>query len=798
MRVPVEWLKEYVDFEESTEEIAELLTMAGLEVGEIALERFGFENSYVCEVVACERHPARDEFFVLKVAADGMERIVLTNLRAYTPGEILPVAFEGYTFPDGSKLEPMKFGGVESNAKIMSEWDIEYSDNREVVLPLPGTAKPGDRVPDALGMTLEVLVFELRANRGDCLCVLGVATELAAVLNRPLKKNVFDVSFEEKERDVEFTVDIRDSELCSRYTGRLLQNIVISDSTPLMKRRLTACGMRPINCIVDVTNYVMLEVGQPLHAFDLDTLENREIIVRRAAEGESIVTIDGADRALSAEMLVIADSSRPVAVAGVMGGLQTEITDATKNMLLESAFFNPRSIRRTASALDMRSEASMRFEKTIPLDDVAAASNYATWLIWKNGWGTPLSGLIDSFPAPKKPVSISVSGDKIRSLTSPDLTDDVIVDALKRLNFAVKAQGGEITATAPSRRSDISIWQDLAEEAARIYGYERITSELPTVKIRRAVMMPNLSANRRLRELLFRANLSEAITFSFTRMEDLSKIWPDSAPEAVPIRNPLTEDQTHLRPSIIPNMLKVVAHNRRNIGDAPIQLFELGRIFFNPAQPSEKDSLVIAVSGRSLRTPTETDYPLPQSCFYTLKGVVEQFLEGAAAQKVEFKTVSVPAFHPHRCAEIIFGGRSIGVMGEVHPEVCSRFEIRDVVALAEIDPEHIKALLDATPRYARISRQPALQRDLSIIVDRDVPAETIADIIRRKGEDLLESARVFDVFTGGPIGEDKKSVSFSLIFRHPDRTLTDSLVAPIIENVIEAIKTEVGGSLRES
>lgn len=797
MKVPVEWLREYVDFDESLEDIAAKMTWAGVEIGEIAQERFGYENSFVAEITKCEPHPKKEGFFVLTAEGAGLSKTVLTNLRPFKPGEIIPVAYEGFTFPDGKKLEAMKFGGIESDAKIMAEWDVEYSKDAGVILPLPKDAAVGTCVPDVMGITCDVLVFDLTPNRGDLLCVTGIARELAAILGRPMKKNVFDISFDERPRDVEFSVDIKAPELCPRYSGRLIQDIKIGESTLQMKRRLTACGMRPINNIVDVTNYVMLEVGQPLHAFDLDTLEERMIIVRRAEKDETILTLDGKDRQLDPDMLVIADKSRPVAVAGVMGGMLTEITEGTKNMLLEAAQFEQRNLRRSALRLDMRSEASLRYEKGVPVPTVVDCSNYATYLISKNGWGVPLSNLIDCYPVKYKPVTVALSFDKVRTFISPEITDEIITDSLERLHFKLEKKAGGADVTAPMHRQDISIWEDLSEEVARIYGYENITSELPNVKTHRAVLMPQLEINRQLHDLLISSGLTETVTFSFTNKTELARIWGDNPPAVIPIRNPLTEDHTHLRPSLVPNMLKTLAANLRNSGDRPMQLFELGKVF-SPGEPSEKMSLVVATTGRPLRTPNKSDYRFDMPDFYVIKGIVEVFIESVTTKEMQFKPSTDPLFHPYRSAEVWIGGTKAGDLGEVHPKICADFEIKQNAAMAVFDVDVISSLLGEIPQYKRISRQPALLRDLSIVVADEVSAGDIEKIIVEKGGGNLEYARVIDVYKGEIYGAGKKSVSFKLQFRHPERTLNDDEVSPVIDTIIEALKTGVGGTLRVS
>jgi len=799
MQVPVEWLREYVDFDESLEEVAARLTMAGLEVGEIVQERFGYENSFVGRVERVEKHPQRGDAWILTVAGGGLSRTVFTNLREFKTGEILPIAYEGFILPDGSKLEPLKFAGVLSDGKIIAEAEVGYSDNSEAILPLPETAKAGDCVPDAMDITRRVFKFDLTANRGDCLCVAGIARELAAVLGRPLKKHIFDFTLPAEPLDIRFSVDIKDPKLCPRYTGRVIRDVKITPSPVWMKRRLTACGMRPINSIVDVTNYVMLEAGQPLHAFDLDTLQDRAIIVRRAKKGEKITTIDGAARALDPFMLVIADSRVPVAVAGVMGGADTEISGRTVNMLLESAHFDPRNLRKTAMALDMRSEASLRFEKGVPLTNSAKASDYASFLIHKLGWGRPLEGMIDAYPKPHKPVTIKLSPAKVRNFISPAIPDEQMADILRRLEFDVQVppRGKTLTVTAPGHRFDIAIWEDLAEEIARIYGYDKVPSELPLVRMRRAFVEKNMADSRTLREMLAACGLSEIYTFSFANMKELGLVWPENAPAAVPIKNPLTDDHTHLRPSLIPCMLKVIARNKANSPETPLLLFELGKIFFNPDRPAEKESLCIGVCGNALAVPARSEFNFRLPVFFVLKGIVDRFLGMAAPEAPRFKPCENTMYHPYRRSDIYVADKKIGELGELHPEVCARFDIREPAAIATFDIPTVKALLGREPRYTHISRLPALVRDLSVIVGEEVTAQDIEDVIRKRGTPLLADAAVFDVFRGAQAGEGKKSVTFALEFRSPDRTLTDEEVAPVMNDIVFYLKDELGGALRE-
>ena len=438
MRVPIGWLKEFVEITVSAEELAERLTMAGLEVGEIITERFGCDAAAVGVVETVERHPSRDDFLILTANVADKKLKVLTNLTGFSRGDLLPLALEGFVFPDGSTLEPKKIHGITSEAKILAEADLELSDKPDVLIALPAGAKAGDYVLDLLGITETVLKFDLTANRGDCLSIFGIAREAAATLGAGLLKSVYDAARNFPEGDDSFSVEIQAEKLCPRYTGRVIADVRIGTSPLWMRRRLMACGMRPINNIVDVTNYVMMEAGQPLHAFDLDTLDGGRIIVRRARRGEQMRTLDGEERVLMTDMLVIADAQRPVAIAGVMGGADTEVTPRTSRILLESAFFDPVSIRRTSHRLELRSESSTRFEKVIDLQLVGDASDCAASIILGLGWGTPMSPLIDAFPRQPRRKTMTVSAKKINAILGTAIKDEKIESILKGLQFPVE------------------------------------------------------------------------------------------------------------------------------------------------------------------------------------------------------------------------------------------------------------------------------------------------------------------------------------------------------------------------
>jgi phenylalanyl-tRNA synthetase beta chain len=721
---------------------------------------------------------------------------VLSNLRPFSVGEALPIGIDGFVFPDATVLRPRKIAGVMSDGKILSEADVEYSDNQEVILPLPVNAETGALIPDLLGITDMILKFKLTANRSDCLSVYGIARELSAILDKPLKKTPFDAPLDTVPRDVEFSVAIKDKKLCPRYTGRVLRDIRIEQSPVWLKRRLIAAGMRPINGIVDVTNYVMLEAGQPLHAFDLDTLKDRAIIVRRARAGERIITIDGTDQALTTDMLVIADSKVPVAVAGVMGGALTEVKTETKNLLLESAHFAPRSIRRTSIALGLRSEASLRFEKGVDTTRVLDSGNYAAYLMQKLGWASALDAPIDAYPLPYKARTINVPFQKIRDFLGDPAVDNArMVSILNRLDFKIQASKTSLKAAVPGHRFDVSIWEDLAEEVARIYGYQHVRSELPATLMHRARVTPHFAFIRKLKDMLAACGLSESVTFSFTTLQELKDIWMDDNLTAVPLLNPLTEEHTHLRPTLIPAMLRVIARNLSR-GNQDMALFELGKIFPGPGAPQERDSLVMAVCGNVWQTPTLSSARFDMEPYYLMKGIIEDFLGRVCDKPLAFRKSTLSLFHPAHSASVFWGNDKIGEFGELHPQVCANFDIRSGVILAELNPEVICEHLSESITYQKFSRYPASYRDLSFHVTEEVEAESIREIIVHGGGDVLHRASTINVYRSEDVGVDKKSVTFSLEFRHLDRTLNDEEINAAIAHIIDVVREKAGGVLR--
>jgi len=637
-----------------------------------------------------------------------------------------------------------------------------------------------------------VLNVKVTPNRGDCLSMVGVAREVAAIYNQPLRHPMPSARTSEPGEAARVAkVEILDEDLCPRYAARVVRNVRIAPSPDWMQRRLLAAGMRPINNVVDVTNYVMLELGQPLHAFDLDLLPNGHIVVRRAKPGEKIVTLDGIERDLQTDMLTICDATHPVAIAGVMGGSETEVTPSTRNVLLESAHFNPTSIRRTSQRLQLSTEASYRFERVVDPGGVVAALDRACELLAQIGAGEPLSGVVDVYPRPVSERTVTLRPERCNLLLGLNLDAQTMVDCLRRLQLETELRDGVIHVTVPTFRSDLNIEEDLAEEVGRVYGYENIPERLPFGHTHRGSDSPNTRLVRPLQEAFVRAGLVEVHTHTLRAPGPLD----DPNRVAVRVRNAASEELSTLRNSLIPSLMDVVVHNlaRRQ---TEIFLFEVGAVFaqLSDGEYEEKLKAGFAITGSAF--PPGWDARYPAADFFTAKGVVQVLLETAGVAEAEYAPLADPRFHPGRSARVLAGGREVGIFGELHPDVLERLDItRRAVLAGEFDVETLWSLATRRVRYVPLPKYPAVLRDLAVLASEEVPYQRIEQTVKQAGGALLESVKLFDVYRGERIPEGTRSLALSLTFRSPERTLTDEEVDGVVAHIVRALE-EIGARLR--
>lgn len=802
MRVSYRWLMDYVDIPWPVEELADRLTMAGVKVE--TLERLAppeLAGIVVGEVRQINRHPAADNLLVCQVdVGKGLHTVVTgaTNLKV---GDRVPVALPGSVLPGGRRIEAATFRGVLSEGMLCSEAELKVGDDADGIWVLPQDVPIGKSVMDALGLDDTVLHLEIYPNRPDCLSVIGVAREVAALAGTRLRLPEMAVREADEPVAQLAAVEVVDTDLCPRYTARVMRHVRIAPSPAWVVQRLKVAGMRPINNVVDITNLVMWEWGQPLHAFDYDQLTGGRIVVRRARPGERLVTLDGVERTLDADMLVIADAERPVGVAGVMGGGNSEVTEATTTVLLESANFHPASVRRTARRLGLRTEASHRFEKGLDPNLAAVASLRAAQLMQELAGAQVLAGVVDVYPCPVAPRTISCRPERIRRLLGTDLSDERIAAYLQSLELSVQREGERLVVTVPTFRPDIQQEADLAEEVARLYGYDRLPEALPGGTSQVGGQRQPLPLLDRVRDVLVAMGLLECMTYSFVHPATADRLrWAPDDPrrQFIPLRNPLSEEYAVMRTSLVGGLLETAARNRSR-GVRAVHLFEIGAVYHPKSLPLtelpyERRKIGILMMG-----------PLPQeqwggrvgeATFYHLKGAVERLL---AALRLEgsFAPAGDPTFHPGRQAVVTVGGQAAGVLGEVHPLVAEAYDLGETrVYAAELDVDVLAAAAPAGVRYRPLPRFPAVDRDIALLVPKAVTAAAVAACIRAAAGEMLEEMALFDVYEGPQVAAGHRSLAYSLRLRAPDRTLTDEEANAIVARIEEALARQLGVRLR--
>jgi len=805
MKVSLEWLSDYVKIALPAKELAHRLTMSGTEVGGIEERGNGWPGIVVAQVESICPHPATDSLALINLRLPGETITVVSGATNLKVGDKVPFAMVGASLIDThtgrpTMVEEVQVHGVASPGVLCSEKELGLSEAHEGVLILPDETEAGMPLNAVLGDT--ILDLEVTPNRPDCLSMLGVAREVAAITAEPL--SLPGLSYHEDGLNIrdDIEIEILASDLCPRYSASVVHGVTIGPSPSWLQRRLAAAGVRPINNVVDVTNYVMLEYGQPLHAFDYDTIRGRRIVVRRAASGESIQMLDGCARMLSPEMLVIADAERPVALAGIMGGSETEVTLSTKSILLESANFNPGSIRQSCRALRLRTEASLRFDKGLPPASTITALRRATRLLVEICGGKASRGLCDVFPAPQEAMTFRITPGELRRVLGIDLTVTQVREVLAdRLGFACREDEGALWVKPPAHRVDIQIPADLVEEVARLVGYDRIPAATLAGHLPDHPRQPIRGLIERVSDLLVGCGLQEVITYSLVGGRLLSKTGIGSgagASNRLRLANPMNPDQESLRVSLLPSLLECLNNNLRQDEAGP-RLFEIGRVYL-PRRgdlPEERHILGIGMAGP--RWQRQWGRAMMQLDFYDLKGVVEVLLDRLELGGIRFVQVSdqLP-FHPGRTTAVYSGEARLGTIGELHPTIARNLEVRTPVYLAEFDLDLLLGVVGGEfLRIDPLPRFPTVRRDLALVVPERVAVAELFAVIRNAGGALLERAELFDLFRGGELPQGHKSCGIGLVFRSPDHTLTDAEVMQIEINIIEQLQRLTGAYLRE-
>ena len=792
MKLSREWLGEYTTIGAPDKEYCDAMTMSGSKVEGWEVTGSEISRVVVGRVLSMERHTNSDHMWVCKIDVGGERELqIVTGAQNVNIGDLVPVALDGSTLPGGKEIRTGKLRGELSEGMLCSlgELGLEQRDFpyaiEDGIFILEEDCLPGDDIRDVCGLNDSVVEFEITNNRPDCLSVRGLARESACTFHTPLTFAEPTVTAGHGDIHEKLSVEIKDAELCPRYTARMVKNIKIAPSPKWMRRRLRASGVRPINNIVDITNYVMLEYGQPMHAFDYACLHDGKIIVRRAEEGESLRTLDGNDHALTPGMLVIADPEGPVALAGVMGGANSEITDETTTIVFESANFLGHSIRKTAIALGMRTDASGRFEKGLDLFATVPAVDRACELVEMLGAGEVFDGTIDVLAKEPETTFIELDDKRINALLGADIPREFMADTLTSLGFELNGN----TLTVPSWRGDCTMLADIAEECARFWGYDKIEA----TDIRGAATQGGYSEKtlfvRKLGTACRAMGYTEVMTYSFVSPSSLDKI---KVPADSPLRdnyrilNPLGEDTSVMRTTALPSMLGVLSTNlsRRNM---EAKLYEMATVY--KKQPGkvladERTVLTLGAYGGGVD-------------FFALKGAVEALLCAARTPDVRFTAdTKTAAFHPGRCAAVWSGDTRLGTLGQIHPDVCAAYGLDGATYCAEIDVVLLHDLEGAEPVYTPLPRFPAITRDIAVVCDASVPVGELTECIRKAEKNVLRGVKLFDVYTGVGIPEGKKSVAFSLTLRSDDGTLTDDHAEEAVRAVLDALRENFGAVIR--
>ena len=791
------WLKEYIDLSDITpEELAKKLTLAGIEVEGI-FKLSDATNLVVGHVVDKIKHPEADKLSVCQVdLGDSIEQIVC-GAPNVDKGQKVVVAKIGAHLPGGIKIKKAKLRGVESNGMICSlrELGIENKlipqEFQNGIVVLDNDAPVGKDALSYLGFDEPVFELSLTPNRSDCLSMYGLVHEIGAILNRPVK---LDSPKPTITIDKDFTVQILSKD-CSLYYAKKVKGVKVRRSPQWLQSTLIACGIRPINNVVDITNYVMMELGQPLHAFDLNKLQANQIVVRNAYKGESIITLDGIERELVETDLVITDGVRPIALAGVMGGENTEIDDKTTDVLLESAVFNPIAVRNTYKRLNLRSESSLRFEKQVDPARTLLAIQRAAELLVELADGTIDDSVAYAEVSKKEPVTIRLPLKKVNNVLGISLTKEVVSECLERLQFPYIFDAETFVVTVSTRRNDITIPEDLIEEIIRIYGYEHLELTLPKMNTSGS-LTPKQKKLRLIKDVLLSCGLTEVMTYSLTS-PSLNQRFLDKTYQSISLRNPMSEDRSVMRLSLIPHLLQVVNYNQARKWE-DVFIFEIGnRYYFEGDNPKEELLLSGALSGEIVESRWQK-FVSPVD-FYYVKGILENLFERLGVlPKIQFmqNTEPVGDFHPGKTANILLDGEVIGVIGAVHPNTLQDFDIKETYVF-EINLEPLFKVETAALVYNPISRFPFVQRDIAVVVDKDLTSESIVKVIKEKSKGILKSVEVFDVYQGEHIEQGKKSVALSLIFEDKEKTLTDEEVNTVYETIIKHLETELNAVLRK-
>ncbi|WP_010099079.1 phenylalanine--tRNA ligase subunit beta [Ornithinibacillus scapharcae] len=798
MLVSLNWLKEYVDIDGiSPEELAEKVTKSGIEVDNVEYIAEESSNVVIGHVKSCEKHPNADKLNLCQVDVGEETLQIICGAPNVRQGQKVAVAKPGAVLPGNFKIKRAKLRGVESNGMICSLSELGFSEKHipkefaEGIFVFPEDAPVGENVQPILNATDAILEFDLTPNRADCLSMLGVAYEVGALLDKPVKLPSEEIKASNEKAEDYISVKVESEELNPYYGAFVIKDVEIKPSPLWMQNYLLAAGIRPINNVVDITNYVLLEYGQPLHAFDYDRLNSKEIVVRTAKQDEKIVTLDDVERTLTAENLVITNGQVPVALAGVMGGANSEVTSKTKNILLEAAFFNSISVRKTVKATGLRSESSTRFEKGIDPNRVKRAGLRACHLLEQYAAGTVLDGVVEFDVLDRTEKKVEMDTKTINARLGTEIDSDEIATILERLQFDYERNDENFVVSAPTRRGDITIFEDMLEEVARIYGYDNLPYTLPTGAGTAGGLTKNQTLRRAVKNYLEGVGLMETRTYSLTSEAYIQKLVSqeikDLNPQPISLAMPMSEDHKYLRLSILPELLKTLSYNlARN--QANLAYYEIGSIFITDEkeltkQPHEQLRLSGAVTGKWLEHLWQQENKKVD--FYVVKGIVEGLFEHLELP-LAVEQAQLPDMHPGRTASLLLHDKVIGFIGQLHPLLEKEMDLKETYVF-DINMEAVLEAHEHVPSYTQIPRYPSVTRDIAFILDEKVNAGDVKATIEEIGAPLVKQVQVFDLYKGENLPEGKKSVAYSLLYQDPEKTLVDEEVEKSYQSIIEAV-----------